>query len=147
MKRLTLIILLSATAILVQAQEATQEHKDSLIHIVNQYYALNEIIFQANSTLNDIDQLFELFTEDFTYVHPKYGGEYSRNDLLEGYMRNQENSGYNGDVTAIKVLQMIVGLNAVATEKQFIHLNSESEPQMTLFEFENGKISRIQEYW
>ncbi len=53
--------------------KATKAHKDSLIGIVHKYYNLNLKIFQANSTKADIDQAFILFTNDFTYVHDKYG--------------------------------------------------------------------------
>lgn len=135
----------------VEAQEVTQEHQDSLNAIVTQYYNLNIKIFQANSTPEDIDELFEIFTNDFTYVHPKYGGTYTREDLYNGYKRNQANGGYDGSVTDIEVLNKIVGLNAVVTQKRFISKENgdtkPGEPQMTLFEFREGKIARIFEYW
>ena len=133
------------------AQEATKVHKDSLNTLVKKYYDLNIKIFQANSTVKDIDNVFELFTDDFTYVHPKYGGTYTREDLYNGYVRNQKNGGYNGSVTNIEVLKKITGLNAVVTQKRFIEKKKgkleKGKPQMTLFEFRKGKISRIFEYW
>ncbi len=133
------------------AQDATKAHKDSLETIVKKYYDLNLKIFQANSTIDDIDKAFELFTKDFTYVHPKYGGTYTREDLYNGYVRNQKNGGYDGKVTDIKILNKIVGLNAVVTQKCFVEKKDgkikDGEPEMTLFEFRDGKISRIFEYW
>ena len=135
----------------ITAQEATKAHKDSLNTLVKKYYDLNIKIFQANSTVKDIDNIFKLFTDDFTYVHPKYGGTYSREDLYNGYVRNQKNGGYNGSVTDIEVLNKIIGLNAVVTQKRFIEKKKgkpeKGKPQMTLFEFREGKISRIFEYW
>ncbi len=135
----------------VSAQEASKAHKDSLNAIVKQYYDLNLKIFQANSTVEDIDKVFEIFTEDFTYVHPKYGGTYSREDLYNGYVRNQKNGGYDGTVTDIEIVNKISGLNAVVTQKRFIETKDgkveKGEPQMALFEFKKGKISRIFEYW
>ncbi len=132
-------------------QDATKAHKDSLETIVKKYYDLNLKIFQVNSTVEDIDKTFELFTDDFTYIHPKYGGEYSREDLYNGYVRNQKNGGYDGKVTDIKILNKIVGLNAVVVEKSFVEKKEgkikDGEPEMTLFEFRDGKISRIFEYW
>lgn len=135
----------------INAQEATPAHKDSLSSIVEKYYELNFIIFQANSTVENIDEVFDLFTEDFTYTHPKYGGIYTREVLYNGYVRNQKNGGYDGSVIEIKILNIIVGLNAVVIEKRFVREkeegSNEEESDMTLFEFRNGKISKIFEYW
>ena len=135
----------------INAQDATAAHKDSLNLIVEKYYELNFIIFQANSTVENIDEVFELFTEDFTYTHPKYGGVYTREDLYNGYIRNQKNGGYDGNVIEIKILNKIVGLNAVVIEKRFVRKeeegSNEEESDMTLFEFRNGKIFKIFEYW
>lgn len=149
-------VLVSVLAILlatgrISGQEATNAHKDSLRTIVKDYYDLNLKIFQANSTLEDIDKTFELFTQDFTYVHPKYGGTYTREDLYNGYVRNQKNGGYDGTVTDIKILNEIVGLNAMVVQKCFVEKKEgkiiDGKAEMTLFEFRNGKISRIFEYW
>ena len=136
---------------LITAQEATKAHKDSLDTVVKKYYDLNLKIFQANSTVEDIDSTFELFTDDFEYVHPKYGGTYTREDLYNGYVRNQKNGGYDGKVTDIKIMNKIIGLNAVVVQKRFVEKKDggtkEGQSEMTLFEFRNGKISRIFEYW
>ena len=132
---------------LAKVQEATQAHKDSLNAIVKQYYELNLKVFQANSTVEDIDNIFALFTPEFVYIHPKYGGTYTREDLYNGYTRNQKNGGYNGDVVDIKIENKILGLNAATVEKRFVRKNEESNLEMTLFEFKNGKISKIFKYW
>jgi ketosteroid isomerase-like protein len=135
----------------VIAQGATKDHKDSLNTVVGKYYDLNFKMFQANSTIEDIDRVFELFTDDFEYVHPKYGGTYTREDLYNGSVRNQKNGRYNGRVADIKIINKIIGLNAVVVQKSFVERKDgeiiDGEPQMTLFEFVNGKISRIFEYW
>lgn len=133
------------------AQESTPAHKDSLNAVVNEYYRLNVKVFQAGSTLEDIEDIFSLFTEDFEYVHPRYGGTYSRQVLFDGYVRNQKNGNYDGSVVDIKVVRRIAGLNAVVTEKVFVSKEEgktvDGERQMTLFEFREGKIARIMEYW
>lgn len=151
LKILVSLFLILLTTNQIIAQDATKAHKDSLETIVKKYYELNLKIFQANSTVEDIDNTFELFTEDFTYVHPKYGGIYTREDLYNGYVRNQKNGGYDGKVTDIKILNKIVGLKAVVVEKSFVEKKDGKikigEPEMTLFEFKDGKISRIFEYW
>ena len=136
----------------VKAQELTRAHQDSLRKIVEQYYSLNLKVYQQNSTREDIDNLFSLFTEDFVYVHPKYGGEYSRKDIYEGYVNNQENGGYNGSTVDVKIQNMIIGLNALVTDRVYLMKVESGEleevdPGMTLFEFRDGKISKIFEYW
>lgn len=140
----TLVFLFSINQMV--AQNVTKAHTDSLDTVVEKYYELNLIIFQANSTVENIDTLFEIFTSDFEYVHPKYGGIYSREDLYNGYVRNQKNGGYDGKITDIKIVNKILGLNAVTVQRRYV-LEEDGELQMTLFEFKNGKISRIFEYW
>lgn len=134
----------------LSAQEMT--HADSLNTALEKYYSLNIKIFQSNSTVSDIDELFEIFTEDFTYIHAKYGGTYTREDLYNGYVRNQKSGGYDGSVVDITVVNKISGLNAIAVEKRYIEKGENGEPvdgegQMALFEFREGKISRITEFW
>lgn len=144
-----LIVLFIANGI--NAQETKKIHKDSLNLMVIEYYKLNLKIFQKNSKVEDIDNVFNLFTNDFTYVHPKYGGIYKREDLYNGYVRNQKNGGYDGKVTDIKIVNKIIGLNAVVVQKKFVKRKGngtkDGELEMTLFEFKNGKIFRIFEYW
>lgn len=135
-----------------QAQEATEAHKDSLRKVVEEYYSLNLEIFEQNSTRADIDKLFNLFTDDFVYVHPRFGGEYSRKGLYEGYLNNQKNGNYDGSIVDVSIENMIIGLNAIVTERAYLQQTETGkaekvDPGMTLFEFRNGKISKIFEYW
>lgn len=135
----------------MKAQSQLETHRDSLLFQIDEYYKLNLIVFQENSTQEEIDDIFELFTDDFTYVHPNYGGVYTREVLYNGYLRNQKNGGYDGSVIDIKVENKIIGHNAVAVSKRFVTKEKgqivEGEAQMTLFEFRDGKICRIYEYW
>ncbi|MFZ1807152.1 MAG: nuclear transport factor 2 family protein [Cyclobacteriaceae bacterium] len=153
MTKLIMIVLIAIgiTSTHSFAQEATVAHKDSLNAIVDQYYKLNLKIFQSNSVVKDVDNVFALFTDDFTYTHPKYGGLYTREVLYNGYVRNQKNGGYNGSVMDVRIVNKIVGLNGVVIERQYIEKKDgkgvAGDPQMTLFEFMDGKISSIFEYW
>lgn len=152
LKSIILMTLLFSGLNLAQAQQSiTSSHKDSLNYALNQYYKRNLKVFQENSTIKDIDNIFELFTDDFTYVHPKYGGVYTREDLYNGYKRNQDNGGYDGSVVDIKIENIIYGLNAITVSKRFItKVNGkvvEGDEQMALFEFKDGKIFMIKEYW
>ncbi len=148
---LSIIFVLLFTGFRVSAQGITAAHSDSLNNLVDKYYDLNLKIFQKNSTVAEIDMLFDIFTADFTYSHPRYGGTYTRDDLYEGYVRNLKNGAYNGTVTDIRILKKITGLNAVVVQKRFVEKTStgikEGDPEMTLFEFRDGRISRIIEYW
>lgn len=151
LKILVSISFLLFSTVQLIAQEATKAHKDSLDSVVEKYYDLNLKIFQANSTIGDIDSAFKLFTDDFEYFHPKYGGTYSREDLYNGYINNQKNGAYDGKITDIKIINKIIGLNAVVVRKSFVEKQNGGinvgAAEMTLFEFKNGKISRISEYW
>lgn len=145
--------LFSGSHAFAQKAESTT-HKDSLIKIVKEYYRLNLKVFQAGSTVADIDNIFKLFTDDFTYIHPKYGGLYTRKVLYKGYTRNQKRGGYDGSTADVKITQMITGLNAVVVKRIYMRKDKKDKgkikpgkPQMTLFEFKNGKIVKIFEYW
>lgn len=120
LKIVTFILFGVLTTNQISAQEATMAHKDSLNTMIMKYYDLNLKIFQANSNIEDIDNIFELFTENFTYVHPKYGGIYTREDLYDGYVRNQKNGGYDGSIVDLKIENKIIGLNAVVIQKRKI---------------------------
>lgn len=152
MKKFTFsLILFLLISVSIDAQEKVVTHKDSLNLIIKEYYDLNLKLFQAGSKVEDVNNLFKLFVEDFTYVHPKYGGVYSRENLYNGYIRNQKNGAYNGKIVAIKIDNKITGLNAVVVEKRFVEKKGneikDGKAEMTLFEFKGGKISRIFEYW
>ncbi len=152
LKFIILTTLLFSVYNMAQAQQNNLiTPKDSLNYALNQYYKLNLKVFQQNSTLKDIDNIFELFTDDFTYVHRNYGGVYTREDLYNGYKRNQDNGGYDGSVVDIKIENSIYGLNAITVSKRFIKKEDgnvvEGDEQMALFEFKDGKIFMIKEYW
>lgn len=73
-----------------------------------------------------------------------------REDLHNEYVQNQKNGGYDGRVTEVKILHKIIGLNAVVIQKSFVEKrrqNRRCRTINTLFEFRDGKISRIFEYW
>lgn len=152
LKFIILITLLLSSLNLVQAQQnKLRTHKDSLNHVLEKYYELNLKVFQPSSTIKDVDNIFNLFTDDFTYVHPKYGGVYTRENLYNGYKRNQKKGSYNGKIVDIKVTNKIIGLNAIAVTKKFIKKEDgkivEGKEQMAVFEFKDGKIAKIKEYW
>ncbi|WP_211482386.1 hypothetical protein [Aquimarina amphilecti] len=66
-------------------------------------------------------------------------------------MRNQQKGEYNGEITDIRILNKIVGLNALMVKRIYLEKHGdtikEGESRMTLFELKKGKISKIFEYW
>lgn len=133
----------------INSQEKTKSNQKLHNTLVDSYYNLNVKAFQKNSKVEDIDRIFNLFTDDFVYVHPKYGGTYTRENLYKGYLRNQKNGMYDGTITGIKIFNRIAGLNAVVVKRIYIDKDTkeEKDAKMTLFEFKEGKISKIFEYW
>ncbi len=102
------------------AQHFTQSPKDSLEIVVGKYYDLNLKIFRSNATRRNIDSIFSLFTDDFPHVHPAYGGIYSRENLYNGYVRNQNNRANNGEIMEIKIKNKMVGLNVVVVQRSYL---------------------------
>ena len=127
------------------------DEKSKQKELLNQYYQLNLKIFRKGSDMKDVEALFQLFTEDFTYTHQEYGGVYTKEDLYNGYRRNLESGEYDGSIYDICVFSLISGKDALAVSKRFVS-KTNPDPQketgeMTVFEFRNGKIYRITEYW
>ncbi|CAM1343210.1 nuclear transport factor 2 family protein [Tenacibaculum aestuarii] len=108
-------------------------------------------MFQAGSTVKDVDNAFNLFTDDFTYTHSKFNGFYTRESLYKSALRNLNEGNYDGRVTGFKIESKMIGLKAAAVQKRFVEKKDgmivESKLQMTLFKFRNGKIYCIEEYW
>ncbi len=147
-KTLISLLFLSFLTPYLSAQEATPAHKDSLRQAVDRYYSINIRIFSGEAEQGDVEALFELFTDDFVYTHQKYGGDYSRQDLYDGYTNNLKNGNYDGSIADVSIRNKIVGLNAVAIERAYLGKDQEEiDPGMTVFEFRNGLISRITEFW
>ena len=72
MKNLLILIICLQTAILAKGQ-TNQNHRDSLNQLISSYYNRNIKVFQSGSSVEDIDRIFDLFTDDFTYVPPYLG--------------------------------------------------------------------------
>lgn len=63
----------------------------------------------------------------------------------------KKNGMYDGAIKDVKILNKIIGLDAVVVNRAYIEKTKngleEGETRMTLFEFKEGKISKIVEYW
>lgn len=131
-------LFLIALIIAKAAIHAATPQPSKLLQIVEQYYQAHYELGDEKATNEDIDKIFALFSEDFVYDHPNYGGEYSRENLYAGYTRNLAQGRYrNSNLTQIH--NSIVGKDMVVIAKD--------KGRVTLFEFRDNKIVRIREYW
>lgn len=101
-------------------RNTNSDEKSKQKELINQYYQLNLKIFSRGSDMKDVEALFQLFTEDFTYVHKEYGGVYTREELYNGYCRNLESGEYDGSIYDIRVFSLISGKDAIAVSKRFL---------------------------
>ncbi|WP_444909804.1 hypothetical protein [Microbulbifer sp. TRSA005] len=80
MKKLGIITLFLILGISVNAGAKTT----SSIDLENVVRAVNEAqnrAMLATASINDLDELFDMYTDDFVYVHEVYGGTYTRKEL------------------------------------------------------------------
>lgn len=117
--------------------------KEKLQTIFEQYRAAQSKVFGKGSTVEYANELFDFYTPDFEYNHPKYGGIYSRELLYNNTVKYLESGGYD-DARERKVLKTIFGLNAVVVEQQYV---GDDKTTMTLIKFKGNKIHYIEEYW
>jgi len=142
--KLMFAILMFSLSILVSAQEkqdVSGRQVEELIEKIN--HAQNKVMMR-NSTPQDIEALFAMYSDDFTYVHAAYGGVYSRETLLGNTLRIQKAGRYNLDEGRYKILRVITGLNGAAIERQE---HKSEKIHLSVFEFKDGKVSKITEYW
>jgi ketosteroid isomerase-like protein len=136
-----LMFSLSFLASAQEKQEVSGRQVEELIEKVN--LAQNKVMMR-NSTPQDIEALFAMYSDDFTYVHAAYGGNYSRETLLGNTVRIQKAGRYNLDEGRYKILRVITGLNGAAIERME---NKSGKIHLSVFEFKDGKVSKITEYW
>ena len=138
------VVLMLSFSLLASGQEKQDVSGQQLEAFIEKVNLAQNKVMMRNSTPQDIDALFAMYSDDFTYVHAAYGGNYSRETLLGNTLRIQKAGRYNLDEGRYKILRIIPGLNGAAVERmetksQKIHLS--------VFEFKDEKVSKITEYW
>ena len=132
-----------SVTISTQAEDMSAEAIKAMIH---EHARLQNIMFRKGSTTADADNVYALYTDDYTYNHPGQGDEYSRELLYNNTVRYIEQGGYNGDGSDdIKILRIITGKNAATFE--WTWASEPNNTNMTLAEFKDGKFSMMKEYW
>lgn len=146
MKRYIILLCLCLIPALSLAKEAEALSADKLKQLVVDVNKLQNRVLLQGSGLSDLDKLFSRYTDDFEYVHEVYGGTYSRQHLYKNYAAQINEGKYTRTDARYSIVAMIVGLNAVAVERQEVHEGVTSN-HLTVFEFRADKVSRIIEYW
>lgn len=139
------LCLFSATTVWAEAKQT--ETADQLTKLIHEHIKRQNVMFSKGSTVQDVDNLFAMYTPDYIYNHPGQGDIYSRELLYKNSARYAESGGYDGAYLK-KVTNIIVGKDAATVEWQWITTGEPDHGKyMTLFEFKDGKISMMREYW
>jgi hypothetical protein len=125
------------------AEDAVESTTAQLENRVREVTAAQNQVMRRGSTVADVDRLFELYTDDFSYVHEVYGGTYSRKELYANTVRYLKMGGYTLDGDRYTIQRMIPGRNAVAVAR----LENTGAIHLAVFEFRGSRVSRIIEYW
>lgn len=117
------------------------------IDLENTIKAVNDaqnIAMLATATINDLDELFDMYTDDFVYVHKVYGGTYTREELYGNAAKYITTKHYKLTEGRYKILRILPGFGAAAVERLEV---ASGKIHLSVFEFEGNKVSRIIEYW
>lgn len=143
MIRILIVLLTSTICFTVLADEIETLNEQQLIHRVKQVNALQNKVLMKNSTVEDANQLFAQYTNDFTYVHEVYGGTYTRKGLYKNTVKYLKQGSYRRTTDRYKVIKSMTGLNAISVLRK----QDDGEIHLSVFEFHGDKVSKIIEYW
>ena len=121
---------------------SSDELKAKVIEVTD---AQNKVMMHG-STAADVDKLFSLYADDFTYIHEAYGGTYTKDELYGNTIRLLERGIYRKTEPRYTLVSTIPGYNGIAVERQETHKGVTSK-HLAVFEFRDGKVSKIIEYW
>lgn len=137
--------LLTSMTMMAQINNNDQANANSHVlieKIIEVNKAQNKVMWK-NSTEADVNALFDLYSDDFVYIHEVYGGTYTRSHLYNNTMKYLQSGGYTMTHDRYEIKQYIVGLDAVAVERK----EHGGGLHLAVFEFKNDKIAKITEYW
>lgn len=139
---------LSAAEPKTVAAAQTQPQHMSAPEILALVHKINDLQNKAMLTTTvkaDIDALFALYSADFEYLHEKYGGTYSRDLLYRNTLKAVETNRYQDQLPRYQIESVLPGINAAAVRR--FQQTGTPAYHLTLFEFADGKVRRIVEYW
>lgn len=129
-----------------QAADTVPPSSDELKAKVIEVTDAQNKVMMLGSTVADVDKLFSLYADDFTYIHEAYGGAYTRDELYGNTIRLLERGIYSKAEPRYILVSTMPGYNAIAVQRQETHKGVTSK-HLAVFEFRDGKVSKIIEYW
>lgn len=148
--KLILFLAMAATLFSSTFSNASEQKALSTEVILAKVAVINDAqnqVLMKGSTRADLDYLFSLKTEDFSYVHEKYGGTYTRAHLYSNYLKGIEKGRYTFTHNRYEVTHILTGENSAAIQRLQTNTEGEYEMHLVVFEFRGDKVSRMVEYW
>ncbi|WP_444924905.1 hypothetical protein ACJJH9_08150 [Microbulbifer sp. DLAB2-AF] len=135
------LFLMLGISVCAGAKTTTSINLENVVKAVNE--AQNKAML-ATASINDLDKLFDMYTDDFVYVHKVYGGTYTRKELYGNAAKYITTKHYKLTEGRYKILRVLPGFGAAAVERLEV---ASGNIHLSVFEFEGNKISKIIEYW
>lgn len=100
-----------------------------------------------------VEDVMALMHEDMRYIHLEYGADFDKAAMLEGYKRRIARAATRG--SKVTIHKHITGKNIVIIEASGTYerkVDDGWQPRsydghVTTYEFKDGKIWRVREYW
>ncbi len=148
------VLIVGALAVLscFSSAEDAKEFIATQEQLILQAYKVNDLqnkVLMDGSTEADAKALFDLFSDDFVYVHEQYGNVYSKEHLYSNTIKFIKAGRYIFKKDRYTIVELIPGRKAVALRRlqHANHWNPNSEYHFSVFEFDGLKVKRIVEYW
>lgn len=126
----------------LQAKLMSQQEMLALVHQVTLFQ--NQAMLPQSSKA-DVDALFQLYSPDFTYVHDKHGGVYSREHLYRNINTAITKQLFKDTEPRYVIETIVLGENAAAVRR--LEQTGVKGLHLAVFEFSEGRVKRITEYW
>lgn len=140
------VLLLTSNA---KADEIKKLSSQEMERLVREITVAQNKATTHGATLDDVERLYAMYTADFVYEHPGMGDSYTRERLHSNHVRALNEGRYDKYDSAeygYHVVNVVYGENAAAVLRTRAKLG-DAPPRMAVFEFDNGKVARIREYW
>lgn len=141
-----LLVLLSGEVEASETDDLSLQEMEQLVHAVT---AAQNKATTRGATIDDVERLYAMYTADFIYEHPGMDDVYTREHLYGNHiraLREGRYEKYDPVEHAFHIVDVIYGDNAAAVQRIKTRLD-DGLNRLAVFEFENGKVARIREYW